>query len=177
MKNQPMVEIGEAIRGLLMEQMRGDISGHQMDDDAIKKGNVAAHGGNGVANAQLITMGYLPWSQWSRGFQEIYQYTPTSFLDLPPKLQQTTDCALWITNYQWGSSVSDNLDPRLAVEGWVKDIKGRFIELDYNSEAFENDKTVIEKHQIMIYCEDQMRPILKREGNVGVYMETYRYGK
>ncbi|KAN0108887.1 hypothetical protein V8E51_008629 [Hyaloscypha variabilis] len=99
---KPLVEVGERIRLLFIEQERltyskDGITREQLDQEKLDQGNEAAHGGNGVADAAVIlslARRGVDVESYKETFLTRYQCTGVdveSYGNYPPKVRELLD--------------------------------------------------------------------------------------
>jgi hypothetical protein len=103
---RPLVDIGVATRLRFLQQARRTVHKHPLseaDKVFIKNGNVAAHGGNGLADAALFK-GYLVAKNniVAQVFKDLYHCEPSDYLDQNEItiLRRMLDCEATIMTVQ-----------------------------------------------------------------------------
>jgi hypothetical protein len=103
---KPLVDIGVATRLRFLQQARQTIHKHRISEAGkvvIKNGNIAAHGGNGRADAAVF-MSYLVSKTHvlAETFKDLYHCKPSEYLDQNEikMLEQMLDCEATIMAVQ-----------------------------------------------------------------------------
>jgi hypothetical protein len=95
---KPLVDIGASLRLRFLQQARQTIYNHRptaADTKFIQDGNVAAHSGNGVADAALFKAGLVSADNvLAKVFRRLYRYKPSDYLnpDEITMLSKILDC-------------------------------------------------------------------------------------
>jgi hypothetical protein len=117
---KPLVDIGVATRLRFLQQARQTIHKHRIseaDKVVIKNGNIAAHGGNGPADAAVF-MSYLVSKTHvlAETFKDLYHCKPSEYLDQNETimLEQMLDCEATIMAVQRVNKSNDS--PGLRAE-------------------------------------------------------------
>jgi hypothetical protein len=110
----PLVDIGVATRLRFLQHARRTIHRHRISDQdaiVIKNGNVAAHGGNGIADAAmfkayLVTKGHV----LGQVFKDLYHCEPAEYLNQNEikMLRRMLDCEATITTVKINNKLKES---------------------------------------------------------------------
>lgn len=142
-----MVQIGTAIRLRCFEQARLKIEAcaqNHLDSARIENGNVAAHHGNGDADAALLQSGFLhrAYAKFSRISVKMYQLEAAAWKSSPRKLKDALDCIATLNALKAFDRIPASAECQPVIDH-VDAIRSKHVKL--SEEDLENDDDVNRK--------------------------------
>jgi hypothetical protein len=111
---KPLVDIGVATRLRFLQHARRNIHRHRISDQdatVIKNGNVAAHGGNGIADAAMFKAYLVPkFHILAQVFKDLYHCNPAEYIDQNEikMLRRMLDCEATITTVKKNNKLKES---------------------------------------------------------------------
>jgi chromosome segregation ATPase len=104
----PLVRAGAAIRLRFLAQAENVITGSsrdELDPGTVRRGNAAAHDGNGLADAALFHIGYLSKEHGGEKFEKVYSVDVAGYLHASSQWKKVFDCYATVqSSAQFGNS-------------------------------------------------------------------------
>lgn len=145
---QPLFDTGRKVRIRYLEQARElvlFVKPKNLDKVRIENGNIAAHGGNGKADAALFQGDFLSKKERSTYwvvFKALYTTSPDVYGSLSPKYLEVIDHEATIRTLKvLNGSLDRPLKERMLALGEIDILKGLHVKLD-NDAKFDADQDV-----------------------------------